>query len=122
MGLTHLDEQLFRVAVGFPGKHPVSDRDTVIEELKAQGKRQEENQTVNKTNNTGVTENTETMGKQEETQTVNKERDTGMAEKTKTARGQEGNYSSTQKSNSIPFISFIWLLTTVLGASMYVRK
>lgn len=40
-----LDEQLFSVSVGFPGKHPVSDRDSVIEELKTQGKWQEGNQT-----------------------------------------------------------------------------
>jgi len=41
------DKQLFSVSVGFPGKHPVSDRDAVIEELKAQGKWQEEKQTEN---------------------------------------------------------------------------
>ncbi|HEY3362543.1 MAG TPA: hypothetical protein VGK06_12200 [Methanosarcina sp.] len=43
--------QLFNVTFGFPGKHSVSDRDAVIKELKAQGKLQEENQTVSKTNN-----------------------------------------------------------------------
>ncbi|WP_410509719.1 hypothetical protein RSJ42_05740 [Methanosarcina hadiensis] len=32
------DQQLFRVAIGFPGKHPVSDREVIINELKAQGK------------------------------------------------------------------------------------
>jgi len=41
------DKQLFSVSAGFPGKHPVSDRDAVIEELKAQGKWQEENRTEN---------------------------------------------------------------------------
>lgn len=45
-------KQLFSVSVGFPGKRPVSDRDAVIEELKAQGKWQDEN----KTENTGPTE------------------------------------------------------------------
>ncbi|WP_440948527.1 hypothetical protein ACSAZL_10020 [Methanosarcina sp. T3] len=39
------EKQLFSISVGFPGKHPVSDRDAVIEELKAQGKWQAENQT-----------------------------------------------------------------------------
>jgi len=31
------DKQVFRVSIGFPGKRSVSDRDAVIEELKAQG-------------------------------------------------------------------------------------
>ena len=48
------DKQLFSVSVGFPGKRPVSDRDAVIEELKVQGKWQDENQI----------ENTETAGEQ----------------------------------------------------------
>ena len=47
-----LKNQFFVVTFGFPGKHPVSDRDAVIKELKAQGKWQEENRTVSKTNNT----------------------------------------------------------------------
>jgi len=33
-----LNKLLFTVSVSLPGKHPVSDRDAVIEELKAQGK------------------------------------------------------------------------------------
>ncbi|AKB28188.1 hypothetical protein MSSIT_1469 [Methanosarcina siciliae T4/M] len=41
------EKQLFSVSVGSPGKHPSSDRDAVIEELKIQGKWQEENQTGN---------------------------------------------------------------------------
>ncbi|KKH45294.1 hypothetical protein [Methanosarcina sp. 1.H.A.2.2] len=41
------DEQLFSVSVGFPGKHPTSDRDAVIEELKIQGKWQDENRIEN---------------------------------------------------------------------------
>ncbi|KKG08696.1 hypothetical protein [Methanosarcina sp. 2.H.A.1B.4] len=41
------DKQLFSVSGGFPGKHPVSDRGAVIEELKVQGKWQEENQIEN---------------------------------------------------------------------------
>jgi hypothetical protein len=51
-----IDKDLFIVSVAFPGKHPVSDRDTVIKELKAQGKWQEGNQTVSKTNNTAIEE------------------------------------------------------------------
>jgi len=93
------DLQLFSVAIGSPGKHPVSDRDAVIKELKAQGKWQGENQTtLNKTNNTGMTANTGTVGK------------------------QAGNSNSTQKSKSTPFISPVWVLAVVLGAVMYVRK
>lgn len=46
------DKELFSVSVGFPGKHPVSDREAVIEELKVQGKWQEEN----RTKNSGTTE------------------------------------------------------------------
>ncbi|AKB18171.1 MULTISPECIES: hypothetical protein [unclassified Methanosarcina] len=38
--------------MGFPGEHPIGHRDAVIEELKAQGKWQEENQTEN----TGIAE------------------------------------------------------------------
>lgn len=41
------DEGVFRISVGFPGKHPESDRNIVINELKAQGKWQNGNQTVN---------------------------------------------------------------------------
>ncbi|WP_226990583.1 hypothetical protein [Methanosarcina acetivorans] len=48
------EKQLFRVSIGFPGKHSASDRGAVIEELKVQGKWQEENQTGN----------TETAGEQ----------------------------------------------------------
>lgn len=65
------NNQLFSVTFGFPGKRPVSDRDAVIKELKAQDK-QEENSTA-------------------------------------------------QKSNKIPFISPIWLLTIVFIV-VYVRK
>lgn len=46
------DKELFSVSVGFPGKHPVSDKEAVIEELKVQGKWQEEN----RTENSGTTE------------------------------------------------------------------
>ena len=67
---------------GFPGKHPVSDRDAVIKELRAQGKWQEGDQTSNKT---------------KEIQT--------------TSKGNE-IYNSTQKSKNIPFISPILVIAT----------
>jgi len=37
-----IDKYLFRLFVGYAGKHPISDRDAVIKELKAQGKWKEE--------------------------------------------------------------------------------
>ena len=40
------------MSLGSAGKHPVSDREAVIETLKAQGKWKGEDQTVNKTNET----------------------------------------------------------------------
>lgn len=49
------DKGVFRMSFGFPGKHPVSDRDAVIKELKAQGKWKGENQNENGTNNIGAT-------------------------------------------------------------------
>ncbi|WP_440945172.1 hypothetical protein ACSAZL_13550 [Methanosarcina sp. T3] len=94
----NLDQQLFRVAIGGPGKHPVSDRDAVIKELKAQSKWHEENQTADKTNDTKVTENAGTVGEQEEKSNI------------------------TQESKSTPFISPVLMLAAVLGAVTYARK
>jgi len=94
----NLDQQLFRVAIGFPGKHPISDREVVINELKAQGKLQGENQTVNKINDTEVAENTVTVDEQEK------------------------NSNSTPESNTTPMISPVWIFVTVLGAVMYARR
>lgn len=113
-----LDKQLFSVTFGFPGKHPVADRDAVIEELKAQGKWLEENQTENKANETEVVENIGTVDEQEENQTENKTNDTGMTENTGKSGEQEGNSTSTQKPNTTPFISPVW----VLGTVTYVRR
>ena len=56
------------------------------------------NRTENQTNNTGMTENAGTVDK------------------------QNGESNSTQKSNSIPFISFFWVLAVVLGAVLYLKK
>lgn len=134
----NLNKQLFDVTFGFPGKHPVSDRDAVIKELKAQGKWQGENQTGNKTNNTGMVD-TGIVGNQEGklnstqksnstpfvnplNQTNNKTNNTGMTANTGTVGKQAGNSNSTQKSKSTPFISPVWVLAVVLGAVTYVRK
>jgi hypothetical protein len=92
------DKGVFRMSLGFAGKHPVSDRDAVIRELQAQGKWKGDGQAGNQTNETGIAESTRTVGK------------------------QEGNSNSTQKSNSTPFISSFWVLAIVLVAVKYVRK
>lgn len=92
------DKGVFRMSIGSPGKHPVSDRDEVITALKSQDKWKGEDQTGNKTNNTGMTSNKGTVG------------------------NHEGNSNSTQKSNSTPFISPVWVLAVVLGTVTYVRK
>lgn len=92
----NLDRQLFRVSIGEPGKHPISDREAVIEELKVQGKWQEEDQ--NKTNDTEISGNTEGTGEQEE------------------------RSNTTQESKSTPFISPIWTLAAILGAITYERR
>jgi len=94
----NLDQQLFSVSIGEPGKHPVSEREAVIEELKVQGKWQEDNQIVDETDDTGVTENAETWGKQEE------------------------RSNTTQESKSTPFISPVWTLAAILGAITYARR
>lgn len=91
-----LDKQLFRVPLGL--KYPVSDRDAVIEELKVQGKWQEENQTGNKTKEIEVVENTGTKGEKEE------------------------NSNHTTKSNTIPFMNLLCVLAAMLGATIYLRR
>lgn len=117
-----LNKQLFSVTFGFPGKHPASDRDAVIEELKAQGKWPEENQTENKTNETEVVENIGTVGKQEENQTENKTNDTGMIENAGITDEQEESSNQTQKSNNTPFMSPVCMLAAMLGAIIYIRR
>lgn len=92
------DQQLFSVSIGEPGKHPVSDREEVIEELKVQGKWQEENRIVSETNNTEATENTGTGGKQEE------------------------RSNTTQESKNTPFINPVWTLAAILGAITYAGR
>ena len=49
------DKGIFSMSIGSAGKHPISDRDAVIKELKAQGKWTEENQSEsNTTTHTGT--------------------------------------------------------------------
>lgn len=86
------DKQLFSVSVGFPGKRPVSDRDEVVEELKAQGKWREENQTENETNNTG------------------------------TAGEQPADSNSPSNTESAPFTGILLLIVAVLGAAVCAGK
>ncbi|MPM87745.1 hypothetical protein SDC9_134845 [bioreactor metagenome] len=93
-----LNKQLFSVTFGFPGKHPASDRDAVIEELKAQDKRKEENQTENKTNETVMTENTGTTGEQNESS------------------------NQIKKPNTTPFMSPVSMIVAVIGTIVYIRR
>lgn len=120
-----LNKLLFIVSVGFPGKHPVSDRDAVIEELKAQGKWNGEDAIGNKTSESGITANKGTTGKLEENTTENKTiktTDTGKAENT-VAAGTQGEKSNfTPKSKSAPSISLIWVIAVVFGAVLYTKK
>ncbi len=121
-----IDKQLFNVTFGFPGKRPTTDRDAVIEELKAQGKWPEENQTENKTNETEVIESIGTIDKQEENQKENKTNETktnetGMKENTGTIGEQEESSNQTQKSNTTPFMSPVCVLAVMLGVIIYVR-
>lgn len=116
----NLYQMLFRVPLGI--KYPVSDRDAVIEALKAQGKWNGEDQTGNKTNETETMNKTEVTSSQKENITENKIVDNRKAENTVTVGKQEGESNTNQRSNSIPFISFFWVLAVVLGAVVYVRK
>ena len=118
----NLDKQLFSVTFGFPGKHPVSDRDAVIKELKTQGKWPEENQTGNKTNETEIVDNTGIVGQQEENQTVNDANDTKTTENTGTTTEQEENSNQTRKPNTTPFMSPICVLAAMLGTIIYIRR
>lgn len=87
-----LNNQVFVVTFGFPGKRSVSDRDDVINELKAQGKWQEGNQTSNKT---------------KEIQTASKEDEIS---------------NSTQKSKNVPFINPILVIALIFGAVLYMKR
>ena len=87
-----LNNQVFCVTFGFPGKHPVSDRDAVIKDLRAQGKWQEGDQTNNKT---------------KEIQTSSKKKEKS---------------DSPQKSKNIPFISPILVIAVIFVVFPYLKK
>lgn len=112
---------LFTVSVGYPGKHPVSDRDAVINELKAQGKWKVEDQTGNKTNETETINKTEITSNQKENITENMTVTDGKEENTVTLGNQGRESNTTQKSNSIPFISSFWVLAVFLGVVLCVK-
>ncbi|PAV12417.1 hypothetical protein ASJ81_20485 [Methanosarcina spelaei] len=118
----NIDQQLFRVAIGFPGKHPVSDRDGVVKELKAQGKWEGEDQMENKTNETEMINNIEITGNQKENITENKTVNNGKEENQGTVDKQEASSNSTQKSNSSPFINSFGMFAILFGTVMYIRK
>ncbi|MDW5559803.1 hypothetical protein [Methanosarcina sp.] len=117
----NLDQQLFYVAIGEPGKHPISDRDAVVKELKTQGKWPEENQTENKTNETGIVENTKTENEQED-QNVDNINDTKTAENTETTDEQEENSNQTQKPNTTPFMNPVSVIAVMLGTVIYLKR
>ncbi|HEY3363055.1 MAG TPA: hypothetical protein VGK06_14870 [Methanosarcina sp.] len=118
----NLDQQLFHVSIGEPGKHPISDRDAVVKELKALGKWSEENKIENKTNETKQIENTEFVSKQEENHTENKTNDTVTTKNTGITGTQEENPNQNQKSNTTPFMSSVSAIAVMLGAIVYVKK
>lgn len=116
-----LNKQLFSVTFGFPGKHPISDRDAVVKELKAQGKWPEENQTENKTNETEIVENTKTENEQED-QNVDNLNDTKTTENTETTDEQEESSNQTQKPNTTPFMSPVSVIVALLGTVIYLKR
>jgi hypothetical protein len=116
-----VDKQLFSVTFGFPGKRPAADRDAVIEELKAQGKWPEENQTENKTNETEIIENTKTENEQED-QNVDSINDTKTAENTETTDEKEESSNQTQKPNNTPFMSPVSVIVALLGTVVYLKR
>jgi hypothetical protein len=123
-----VDKNLFSVAVGDPGKHPISDRDTVIKELKAQGKWEKENQTVNKTNNTETISKIEIISSQKENITENMTVANGKAENIVTSETKVGESNTTQRSNTaqssnrVPFISSIWIFAILFMAAVCIKK
>jgi len=118
----NIDQQLFHVVIGGPGKHPISDRDAVVKELKALGKWPEENKIETKTNETKQIENIKFLGKQKENQTENKTNNTEMTENTGTTGKQEETSNQNQKSSTTPFMSPISAIAVMLGAIVYVKR
>lgn len=116
------DKGVFYMSLGFLGKHPATDRDAVIKELKAQGKWSKENQIENKTKETKVIETIRTVDKPEENQTVNNTNDTKTRDNTGTTRKPEESSNKTLKSNTTPFMSPISAIAVMLGAVIYIRR
>jgi hypothetical protein len=116
------EKGVFYLDFGELGKHPVSDKDAVIKELKAQGKWEGEDQAGNITNEGGIAANTGTIGEQKENITDNKTIDSGKAVNIGTAGKQEDKSDLTQKPNNIPFISSLWVFVIVFGAVLYLKK
>jgi len=115
------DKGVFYMSLSFLGKHPATDRDAVIKELKAQGKWSEENQIENKKDEIKQIENAEYV-EQEENQKENKTNETGMTENTGTVGKQEESSNPTQKSKTTPFMSHISAIAVMLGAVVYIRR
>jgi hypothetical protein len=116
------EKGVFYMGFGEVGKHPISDRDAVIQALKAQGKWKGEDQTGNKTNETKTIISTGTVGNQKENVTENKTVDSGKEENIGTVDKQEEKPDTTHKLNRIPFISSFCALAIVLGTVVYLRK
>jgi hypothetical protein len=125
------DEGIFQMSLGFLGKHQVSDRDAVIEALKAQGKwkeedkkgNKEENKKEKKANDTEMVEDIEKVGNQKENITENKTVNNGKFKNTGTRSEQEEKSNTTEESNKVPSISSFFVLAIVLVAfMMYTRS
>lgn len=125
------DEGIFQMSLGFLGKHQVSDRDAVIEALKAQGKwkeedkkgNKEENKKEKKANDTEMVENIEKVGNQKENITENKTVNNGKFKNTGTRGEQEEKPNTTEESNKVPSINSFFVLAIVLVAfMMYTRS
>jgi hypothetical protein len=117
-----IDKQQFIVSVGFVGKHPISDRDAVINVLKAQGKWNGENLTGNKTNETETINKTEITRKQTENTTENVTVADRKAENKVSLENQKEESNTTQRSYSTPFICPIWIIVIMLSVVLYIRK
>lgn len=125
------DKGVFQMSLGFLGKHQVSDRDAVIEALKAQGKwkeedkkgNKEENKKEKKANDTEMVEDIEKVGNQKENITENKTVNNGKFKNTGTRSEQEEKSNTTEESNKVPSISSFFVLAIVLVAfMMYTRS
>lgn len=117
-----IDKQQFIVSVGFVGKHSISDRDAVINELKAQGKWKGAEQTGNRTNETETVNKTGITSSQKENTTENMVVTDRKAESIVTVGKQEGKSNTTQRSRSTPFINSIWIPAIVFIAALYVKR